>query len=263
MGQALSHVCPISMSRPLLTALGFLFISTSALTQRPKTASSSASSVTFERALRLAQSGRCEDALPVLKKVLLPGGDRDVRRTAGLAGIRCAMVLNQSDPAIELLRMLNREFPRDPEVLYVSVHTYSDLSTRAAQQLATTAPNSAQAHELNAESLEVQGKWDLAEKEYQAVLQQNPRQPGIHFRLGRLLLSKPNPPPTVADDAKKEFQQELGIDPNNAGAEYVLGELARQAQQLDEAIQHFSRAAKLDAGFGDAFLGLGASRMSP
>ncbi len=199
-----------------------------------------------------------------------------MRRTAGLAGIRCAMVLNQSDPAVELLRMLNREFPRDPEVLYVSVHTYSDLSTRSAQQLATIAPNSAQAHELNAESQEVQGKWDLAQKEYQAVLQQNPRQPGIHFRLGRLLLSKPNPPPTVADDAKKEFQQELEIDPNNAGAEYVLGELARQAQQLDEAIQHFSRAAKLDAGFvqhfsraakldagfGDAFLGLGSSLMS-
>ncbi len=180
-----------------------------------------------------------------------------MRRTAGLAGIRCAMVLNQSDPAVELLRMLNREFPRDLEVLYVSVHTYSDLSTRSAQQLATTAPNSAQAHELNAESLEVQGKWDLAQKEYQAILQQNPRQPGIHFRLGRLLLSKPEPGPTAS-----EFQQELEIDPNNAGAEYVLGELARQAQQLDEAIQHFSRAAKLDAGFGDAFLGLGSSLMS-
>ncbi|HET7442814.1 MAG TPA: tetratricopeptide repeat protein, partial [Terriglobales bacterium] len=46
---------------------------------------------------------------------------------------------------------------------------------------------------------------------------------------------------------------------NNAGAEYVLAELARQAQQWDDAIEHFSRAAKLDAGFGDAFLGLGAS----
>src|SRR2546422_3406704 len=259
MGQALSHVCPISMSRLLVTALVFLFISAPASTQRSKKAPSPVSSVTFERALRLAQSGRCENAPPVLKKNLLPGGDRHVRRTAVLAGIRCAMVLNQSAPVVELLRMLNREFPRDPEVLYVSVHTYSDLSTRAAQQLATTAPNSAQAHELNAESLEVQGKWDLAQKEYQAVLQQNPRQPGIHFRLGRLLLSKPNPPPTVADDAKKEFQQEIEIDPNNAGAEYVLGELARQAQQWDEAIQHFSRAAKLDAGFGDAFLGLGES----
>ena len=250
------------MPRFLVTALVFLFISALASTQRSKTAPSPASSVAFERALRLAQSGRCEEALPVLKKSLLPGGDRDVRRTAGLAGIRCAMVLNQSDPAVELLRMLNREFPRDPEILYVTTHTFSDLSSRAAQQLAAFAPNSFQAQELRAESLEVQGKWDQAAREYQAILQQNPRQPGIHFRLGRLLLSKPNPPPTVAEDAKKEFQQELEIDPNNAGAEYVLGELARQSQQWDEAIQHFSRAAKLDASFGDAFLGLGSSLMS-
>ena len=76
------------------------------------------------------------------------------------------------------------------------------------------------------------------------------------------MLSKPDPAPTVAEDAKKEFERELKIDPNNAGAEYVLGELARQAQQLDVAIQHFSRATQLDAGFGDAFLGLGASLLS-
>jgi len=214
-----------------------------------------------QAAIKVAQAGRCQEAVPGLKKASRLT-DKDLRRSAGFAGVRCAMILNQTGMALDFLRMLNREFPRDPEVLYVSVHTYSDLSTRAAQQLATTAPNSAQAHELNAESLEVQGKWDLAQKEYQAVLQQNPRQPGIHFRLGRLLLSKPNPPPTVADDAKKEFQQEIEIDPNNAGAEYVLGELARQAQQWDEAILHFSRAAKLDAGFGDAFLGLGSSLMS-
>jgi len=212
-------------------------------------------------AIKVAQAGRCQEAVPGLKKASRLT-DKDLRRSAGFAGVRCAMILNQTGMALDFLYLLNREFPRDPEVLYVSVHTYSDLSTRSAQQLATIAPNSAQAHELNAESQEVQGKWDLAQKEYHAVLQQNPRQPGIHFRLGRLLLSKPNPPPTVADDAKKEFQQELEIDPNNAGAEYVLGELARQAQQLDEAIQHFSRAAKLDAGFGDAFLGLGSSLMS-
>ena len=214
-----------------------------------------------QAAIKVAQAGRCQEAVPGLKKASRLT-DKDLRRSAGFAGVRCAMILNQTGMALDFLRLLNREFPHDPEVLYVSVHTYSDLSTRAAQQLATTAPNSPQAHELNAESLEVQGKWDQAAREYQAVLQQNPRQPGIHFRLGRLLLSKPNPPPTVAEDAKKEFQQELEIDPNNAGAEYVLGELARQAQQWDEAIQHFSRAAKLDAGFGDAFLGLGSSLMS-
>jgi tetratricopeptide (TPR) repeat protein len=33
--------------------------------------------------------------------------------------------------------------------------------------------------------------------------------------------------------------------------------MARQDSQWDEAIAHFSRAAKLDTGFGDAYLGWG------
>src|SRR5438309_1725880 len=114
----------------------------------------------------------------------------------------------------------------------------------------------------NAEPLELKGKWDAAAKEYKLVLEQNPRLPGIHFLLGRLLLSKPDPAPSAAEEAKREFQQELEIDPSNAGAEYVLGELARQENQLPDAIAHFSRATKLDAGFGDAFLGLGAALIS-
>jgi len=41
-------------------------------------------------------------------------------------------------------------FPRDPEVLYMLVHAYSDLSTRAAQQLAATAPElSSRSDQLN------------------------------------------------------------------------------------------------------------------
>jgi len=246
--------------------LSFLLTASSphvTLAQGAKTASASGSTETGARhALELAKSGQCRQALPALRKAVPQAPDKNLKREAGLAGVRCAMMGNQFDAAQDFLRLLGREFPNDPEVLYVSVHTYSDLATRASQQLATTAPNSAQAHELNAESLELQGKWDLAEKEYQTVLQQSPNEPGIHFRLGRLLLSKPNPAPTVAGDAKKEFQRELEIDPNNAGAEYVLGELARQAQQWDEAVQHFSHAAKLDVGFGDAFLGLGTSLIS-
>jgi len=80
--------------------------------------------------------------------------------------------------------------------------------------------------------------------------------------LGRLLLSEPNPPADAAERAKKEFQQELEIDPNNAGAEYVLGEMARQDSQWPDALKHFSRATELDAGFGDAFLGLGTTLLS-
>lgn len=215
-----------------------------------------------QRAIKLAQSGHCEEAVPALKRVSQTAADRSTKRTAAFAGVRCAMLTNQTNAVLDFLQMLNHEFPGDPEVLYLAVHTYSDLSTKAAQQLAMTAPNSLEGHKLNAEALESQGKWDAAEKEYMAVLAQNPQVPGIHFLLGRLLLSKPEPGPDDGERAKKEFQEELKIDPSNAGAEYVLGEMARQGGQWDEAIQHFSRATELDAGFGDAFLGLGNSLLS-
>jgi tetratricopeptide (TPR) repeat protein len=232
------------------------------LAQVSKPSRAAAPSQSAQYAVDLAKSSRCREAIPLLKRDLPKTADKELKRSAGLAGVRCAMVTNQFEAAEDFLRILTREFPGDPEVLYTSVHTYSDLATRASQRLARSAPNSAQAHELNAESLEVQEKWDQAAKEYQKIVEQNPQLPGIHFRLGRLLLSEPNPPADAAEQAKKEFQQELAIDPSNAGAEYVLGELAREAQQWDDAIQHFSRAAKLDPGFGDAFLGWGGTLVS-
>jgi tetratricopeptide (TPR) repeat protein len=221
-----------------------------------------APAISPSHAADLAESGRCNEAFPILKKSLHQVTDKDLKKRVGLDGVRCAMTLNQFDQAQDFLQMLNREFPRDPTVLYVSIHAFSDLATRKSQELAQYAPQSAEAHELNAEAYEMQGKWDNAEKEYRGILQQDPKMAGIHFRLGRLLLSKPNPSPEVADEAKKEFVQELRIDPNNAGAEYVLGELARQGQSYDEAAIHFERATKLDTSFGDAFLGLGESLVS-
>lgn len=230
--------------------------STSATSAGPDTSS------TARKAIALAESGHCAQALPLLTQTLRRLSENDLKRKVGLDGVHCAMTLNQPNAAVEFLQALTREFPRDPEVLYVAVHAYSDLATAASQQLGAFAPSSPQAHELLAESFESQGKWDQAEKQYEAILRQSPSVPGIHFRLGRLLLSRPNPPPDMTERAKKEFREELKLDPSNAGAEYVLGELARQNQQWDDAIQHFGRAAKLDAAFGDAYLGLGQSLIS-
>jgi tetratricopeptide (TPR) repeat protein len=204
----------------------------------------------------LAGSGQCEEALPYLKKDTPRASEKHLKYEMGLAGVRCSVALNQPDDAVEFVRILRREFPDDPEVLYQTVHVYSDLSTRASQELIFKAPTSYQVHQLNAEALEAQGKWEEAAKEYRAILEKNARQEGIHYRLGRLILSAPKNATTLAD-AKKQFEEELKINPSNAGAEYVLGELAFQAAELDRAIEHFSRAVKLEPGFADAFLELG------
>jgi len=208
-------------------------------------------------AASLAQTGQCQEALPQLKKSIARVSDKNLKRTMEVGGLRCAMSLGQMDQALDFAKSLNRDFPRDPEVLYLTVHVFSDLSIQASQTLLVAAPSSYQVHLLNAEALETQGKWEDAAREYRVVLERNPNLPGMHYRLGRLLLSEPKKTPPV-EDAKHEFEEELKLSPGNAGAHYVLGELARQAQQWPQAIEHFS-AATLDNGFADAFIGLGRS----
>jgi len=209
-----------------------------------------------QRGIALAEKGRCKEAVAVLKSASVRVADKQLKFQTTMLLARCAMSIDQTQTAVEALLLLNREFPNDPEVLYTTTHFYSELASRASQQLAAMAPQSPQAEKLDAEAFESQGDWEKAAAEYKKILEQNPKEPEIHFRLGRILLSKNPPDP---DGAKKEFEQELNMNPQNASAEFMLGETARQAGQWDDAAKHFSRAAELDEGFVEAYLALGMS----
>lgn len=209
-----------------------------------------------QRGIALAQKGRCKEAVPVLKNSSARLSDKQLKFQAAMLLTRCAMSIDQSQTAVEALLLLNRDFPNDPEVLYTTTHFYSELASRASQQLVATAPQSPQAEKLDAEAFESQGEWEKAAAEYKKILEQNPKEPEIHFRLGRILLSRNPPDP---GGAKTEFEEELKINPQNASAEFMLGETARQAGQWDEAAKRFSRAAEIDQGFVEAYLGLGMS----
>ena len=209
---------------------------------------------------QLAESGHCREALPLLKSAVAHAADPETKKRLGLDGVHCGMTLHDLDSAANFLRGLSSTFPNDPEVLYLTVRVYSDMSVRASQKLMVSAPASYQVRLLNGEALEAQGKWDEAVAEYREVLKRNPTLAGIHNRIGRLILAGPK-----TDENKKaaqaEFEEEIKIDPANASAEYILGELARQDQQIPAAIEHFGRATKLDAGFADAFIGLGRAML--
>jgi len=264
-GAGVADACPFFMPRTTYSSLvgNLLWCMLTAFSfAQSKQIPASDPTANAKHAVEVAKTGHCKEALPLLKKGAGGTANRDLKRDVGFAGVRCAMFADQPDAAIDFLRTLIHEFPRNPDVLYLAVHTYSDLSTRASSELANEAPNSRQAQELNAEALEIQGKWEEAASIYRQILKENPSVTGIHYRLGRVLVSKPGFGPEAAAEAEKEFEKELQIDPSNAGAEYVLAEMAKQQQQWDEAIQHFSRAAKLDAGFGDAFVGWGGALVS-
>ncbi len=229
--------------------------------QTGKQAPAESSSASAERALKLAEAGRCQEALPLLVRAVPRLADKQLQYHAAMGQARCAMACDDAQAAVSALMLLKRDFPNDPEVLYICVHYFSELATRTSQELAAKAPTSFQARRLEAEAFESQGKWDEAAGMYRGILKENPREPGIHYRLGQVLLNKAGDTgPT--DDARAEFQKELEIDPRNPSSEFILGELDRHAGHWDDAVRHFTRAAQIDPEFAEAYLGLGISLAS-
>lgn len=218
-----------------------------------------ASAATPEKALALAQQGHCKEAIPGLKRAIAEPAASDVKKDAGVSGLRCALAIDDRNSAGDFIRALSKQFPNDPDILFILVHAYSDLSTRTAQDLGRNAPQSVAAHKLNAEALEMQGKWDDARREYETILEKEPNASGIHYLLGRLYLSQPEGDAKLLEKAKEEFIKELAIDPNNAGAHYILGQLETKEEAWEQAVEQFSQAAKLDPNFAEAYVGWGFS----
>jgi tetratricopeptide (TPR) repeat protein len=246
----------------LVLLIGCLWSGPKLVAQQARVAGAPGSELSPEKAIALAEQGHCRSSISALKHALVGQVSAATRKQAGVVGIRCSLAVDDRDAALEFIQLLNKQFAQDPDVLFVVVHAYSDLSTRTAQDLGRTAPQSLAAHKLNAEALEEQGKWEPAQLEYEEMIRKEPGARGIHFLLGRLLLSRPDAGPDATQRAKQEFLKELGIDPNNSGAEYILGELARREENWDEAISRFSEAAKLDPNFAEAYLGWGVSLVS-
>lgn len=224
-----------------------------------KTAKTSASpSLSVQQAIQLVTEGRCQQALPVLRKAFPHVVGKDLQYHATMAAVRCAMDLQDDQTAAAALLLLKRQFPDDPEVLYITTHYFSEMGVRAAQELMAKAPSSFQARRLQAEDLESQGKNEDAAAIYNKILEENPKTQGIHYRLGQIFLAEAGSNGST-EQAKLEFQKELGVDPHDAASEFILGELARRAGQWDEAIAHFNRASTFDVGFAEAYLALGMS----
>lgn len=223
----------------------------------PGSTTGTSTALTLEKAIELGEANRCKEALPALKRAASSTSPADLRKKAEILGLRCSLQIDDRDSADAFLQQLHQQFPQDPDILFIVVHAYSDLSTRTAQDLGRTAPQSIAAKKLMAEAFEMQGNWDQAQHTYEEMIQKEPDTPGLHYLLGRSLLSQPNPPPENEERAAQAFQKELEIDPNNAGAHYILGELARKNDKCEEALPQYHQAIKLNSNFAEAHLGAG------
>ncbi len=92
----------------------------------------------------------------------------------------------------------------------------------------------------------------------------DPERVGIHYRIGRTLLAQSHQTgaQTNNDEARKEFEQELELDPHNGNAAYEIAEMYRRAGDFAQAEQYFERALQDYPGFEEAHLGLAAVYMA-
>jgi len=130
----------------------------------------------------------------------------------------------------------------------------------SVKRLAEVAPASIWKHQAAAEAWESQGSYDLAISEYRQVLSLDPRRPGLHYRLGRVLLARGAATNSQEDTAGalKEFSDELELDPTNANAAYELAETYRNSGEIEEAEKFFRLALQHYPDFDQANLGLAA-----
>ena len=215
-------------------------------------------------AISLSEQGRYGEAVPGLEKGFRTSSDLELRRMCGLQLERAYTGLQENDKAVEMAVELDRLYPKDPEVLYHGGTLFGNYAYLTLQQLARIAPESVWRHQAAAEAFEAQGDYDVAVREYRAVLELDAGRPGIHFHLGRTLLKRSQQAQSADDaaEAAKEFQRELDIDPGNASAAYELADMHRDAGEFDQAIALFQQALKYYPDFEDAQIGIAATLIS-
>jgi tetratricopeptide (TPR) repeat protein len=208
--------------------------------------------------MSLSELGHYEEALPAVSKAFSQSADSVLRRMAGLHLQRIYTGLGRDADAVDVALRLSRLHPDDPEVLYHSGRLFANYAYLQTMRLASVAPDSVWLHQAAGEANESQGLHDAALREYRQVLAAAPRRPGIHFRIGRVLLERSGKDAAAGDllEARRAFEEELAVDPTNANAAYELAEMHRKAGELGPARKLFEQALAHYPAFDQALVGL-------
>jgi tetratricopeptide (TPR) repeat protein len=205
-----------------------------------------------------ASTGRCADGEPALAKAT-DGDDAAVGRLAALALARCRIAAGHLDEAAGILDRLRAKDPADADVLYETARLQMRAWNETIRQLYEKAPASFRVNQLSAEILETQGQYAEAAAEYSKAIAKNPRALNLHFQLARALLNSSHAPETL-DQALREIEAELALNPSDAVATYQAARILQVRQRAAEADSRFEQALKLRPNFVEALCALGALR---
>jgi len=204
-------------------------------------------------ALTEAALDNCKAALPGLTANIT---DPVLYRLAGLAAAKCYSASGDDAAAFSLLQRLERKFPSDPDVLYLSAKLHMKAFNDATFAMFQRTPASYRVHELSAEIFEVENRYSDAVAEYRKAIELNPNAPELHFRLGRAILLQSHNPDAL-EQAAAEFNSELKLSPEDGACEFQLGQIAQVQGKTPDAQSHFERALSLSPNFIQALIALG------
>jgi tetratricopeptide (TPR) repeat protein len=209
--------------------------------------------------LSLAELNQFEEALPHLEKGFRQSADPEVKRMCGLQLIRVYPELRRDSDAVEISLALNKLFPDDPEVLYHTGRIYGIYAYTVMTRLKDTAPGSIWTLQAQGELHEAQQEYEEAIYTFNRILGFDPRRPGIHYRLGRVYLSRfrEHQNPQDREAAQREFSAELTVDPRNGNASYELANIQSDLGNLDEAARLYEEIVERYPDFEEALVGLG------
>ena len=120
------------------------------------------------------------------------------------------------------------------------------------KEILTIDPESAEAYILAGEAMDDMGDTIGAIGQFRLAIKANPSQPHAHFGLGYLLYTQ-----KAYDEASKELQAELALDPDHTQSLLYLGDIAVKAGRFADARPLLEKAEKGDPSLPLAHLDLG------
>jgi tetratricopeptide (TPR) repeat protein len=106
---------------------------------------------------------------------------------------------------------------------------------------------------------DLRGEDSKAIAEYEIALSKRPKLTNIHYQIGHLEWKS-----YKTEEARKQFQAELAMNPRHAGALFDLGSTYLREHQPDKALVYLKRVYDLDSKYPDLhdFMGIAYSQLN-
>jgi len=181
------------------------------------------------------QLGEHEKAEPLLRTALRANPSDDQLE---MTLIKVLIGSKKLEDAVSHLNNYLKRNPKDQEAWYLLGKTHLTLSEDALKMINEIDPNSVIAHEISGEIDASMHNYDVALVEFKKAVDMAPAQPGTHMHMGEAFWSIGK-----WQSAQTEFRAELNNDPNNCFAHWKLANSILEANESsEEALAELSKA---------------------